>query len=76
MSIFTLLDLRAKQFVRMTLADQGNRKIHNVILYFEQDGWKFGLDQKRLKSDQWSYEGGGSKAKTLTMPGQMEELKS
>lgn len=76
MSIFTLLDLRAKQFVRMTLADQGNRKIHNVILYFEQDGWKFGLDQKRLKSDQWSDEGGGSKAKTLTMPGQTEELKS
>ena len=49
MSIFTLLDLRAKPFVMTTLADQGNRKIHNVILDFEQDGWKFGLDQKRLE---------------------------
>ena len=49
MSIFTLLDLRAKQFIMTTLADQGNRKIHNIILDFEQDGWKFGLDQKRLE---------------------------
>ena len=76
MSIFTLLDLREKQFVMTTLADQGNRKIHNVILDFEQDGWKLGLTKKGWKSDQWSDEGGGSKAKTLTMPGQMEELKS
>lgn len=35
-----------------------------------------GLTKKGWKSDQWSDEGGGSKAKTLTMPGQMEELKS
>lgn len=36
-----------------------------------------GLTKKGWKSDQLSDEGGGgSKAKTLTMPGQMEELKS